>query len=116
MQELLGAKRILFTGQSGIQSDILLQEFCEKSKYFNEDNRPKYIKVEDRMYQIYCDIKGYDKKADPNIWIKLLQEPISEIIKISSAALSNILTEIENETRSIFLYCHACFYHLQTLE
>ncbi len=112
----MSSSRYLITGQSGLQIDGILKEFCSTFSTFNERNRPIYHKVEDKMYELYCKEKGLPQEANANVWIKLLQEPISILSNLSHDAFAEILEMIKDETRPVILYCHACFYHLQTLE
>ena len=88
-------KRILFTGQSGIKIDGVINDFVKSYPEFNEQNRPKVIKVEDRMFEMYCREKGIDVRASPNKWVDLLKEPISVIVRISNEAFDEIIEEIK---------------------
>lgn len=88
----------------------ILEQFIKSYPSFKEFNRPKLIKIKDEMFAIYQS-EQVGKK-----WVDLLIEPISEIERISNLAFEKISTDLKNETGDVFLYCHACFYHLQTLE
>lgn len=110
-------KRILFTGQSGIQNkgEPIIKDFIESYASFDKANLPLYIKIEDVMFDIYCNnssaINGRKKR-----YVDLLKEPISVIVAISKQAFEIILEKIKNEPKDVFLNCHVCYYHLQTLE
>jgi len=113
---MAAGKRIILTGQSGLQSESAITHFLTHFAKFQDITPPRYFKLETFLKQVYAKAKGIDAKKE-DIWSDILMEPIPHIYKWWKEAFELFLEVVKaNPENDYILNLHACWYHHDTLE
>jgi len=110
----MAARRVIFTGQSGIRIGSVLNNFISKVPHFvKERQKPLFLKIEDVLKEIY--LEEHKEKSDSSaLWMEdILMLPPPALCVLWERAFESVLntTEAEeNKNNDIFINFHACFY------
>jgi hypothetical protein len=106
---------IIITGQSGLDSDAIIENFIAKYP-FKHGEKPAHFKVEGIISESYRIDKQLKESINrKTLWKRFLREPYKLQEKYWCDAIKIVSKKI-SDTQCVFINLHACYFHRKTLE